>query len=416
MSAAAPAIPTTITPLTAAARSSRIVSVDLLRGLVMVVMALDHVRDYFSGAAYPAEDLTHPSVALFLTRIVTHFCAQVFFLLAGTGAYLSLSRGRSLSQVSYFFATRGLWLVVLELVVIRLAWNFNLTTLPVAQVIWALGWSMVAMALLVWLPVRWMAAFGIAMILFHNLLDRIDLAALAVFPRLWTVLHVPGMVTFTPHTHLFVGYPLIPWIGVMAAGYALGALFRRPDRRVLLFWIGFAATVGFFIVRGINHYGNGTPGDQTIFPTTLGPWHVQRTFVFTILSFFDTVKYPPSLDYLLMTLGPALIVLALLDRVTADSGPSRILMVFGRVPLFYYVIHIYLIHLLAIVVAALCGQPYAWMWQITMFVQPHPAHYGYGLPVVYLMWAVVVATLYYPCRWYMNFKARHRDWSWLSYL
>jgi uncharacterized membrane protein len=224
------------------------------------------------------------------------------------------------------------------------------------------------------------------------------------------------MITFTPHTHLFVGYPLIPWIGVMAAGYALGALFRRPDRRVLLFWIGFAATVAFFIVRGINHYGNGTPGDPTIFPTTLGPWHVQRSFVFTILSFFDTVKYPPSLDYLLMTLGPALMLLAFLDRATAESGPSRILMVFGRVPLFYYVVHIYLIHLLAIVVAALCGQPYAWMWQITMFVQGHPANYGHGLPVVYLMWAVVLAMLYYPCRWYMNLKARHRDWNWLSYL
>jgi uncharacterized membrane protein len=416
MSSAAPTFPATIAPLAAAARSSRIVSVDLLRGLVMVVMALDHVRDYFSGAVYPAEDLSHATVALFLTRFVTHFCAPVFFLLAGTGAYLSLSRGRSLAQVSYFFVTRGIWLVVLELVVIRLAWNFNLTSLPVAQVIWALGWSMVAMALLVWLPVRWIAAFGIAMIVFHNLLDRVDLAALAALPAIWTILHVPGMVTFSSHIQIFVGYPLIPWVGVMAAGYGLGALFRRPDRRRLLLWIGCATTLAFFIVRGINHYGNGTLGDPTIFAATLGPWHTQRTFIFTILSFFDTVKYPPSLDYLLMTLGPALIVVGLLDRATAESRAARAMLVFGRVPLFYYVIHIYLIHALAIVVAWLTGQPYAWMWQITMFVQGHPANYGHGLPVVYLMWAIVLATLYYPCRWYMNLKARHRDWNWLSYL
>ena len=414
MSSAAPAIPAT--PPTAAVRSSRIVSVDILRGLVMMIMALDHVRDYFSGATYPAEDLSHASVALFLTRVVTHFCAPVFFLLAGTGAYLSLSRGRSLGQVSYFFLTRGLWLVVLELVVIRFAWNFNFTTVPVAQVIWALGWSMVAMALLVRLPVRWIAAFGIAMIAFHDLLDRIDLAALAALPRLWTILHVPGMVTFTPHIQLLVGYPLIPWVGVMAAGYAFGALFRRPDRGRLILWIGFATTLGFFIVRGINHYGNGVPGDRTIFPATLGAWHAQHTSTFTILSFFDTVKYPPSLDYLLMTLGPALIVLGLLDRATAESSLGRVVVVFGRVPLFYYVIHIYLIHALAIVVAWLSGQPYAWMWQNSMFVQPHPANYGHGLPVVYLMLAVVLAVLYYPCRWYMNLKARHRDWNWLSYL
>jgi uncharacterized membrane protein len=416
MSSATSVIPATAMPVTAAARSSRIVSVDLLRGLVMAVMALDHVRDYFSGAAYPAEDLAHTSVALFLTRIVSHFCAPVFFLLAGTGAYLSLSRGKSLAQVSYFFATRGLWLVALELVVIRLAWNFNLTTVPVAQVIWALGWSMVAMAFLVWLPVRWIAAFGIAMIALHDLLDKIDLAALAALPRLWTILHVPGMVTFTPHIQLFVGYPLIPWVGVMAAGYALGTLFRRPDRHRLLLWIGFATTLAFFIVRGINHYGNGMPGDATIFPATLGPWHVQRTFTFTILSFFDTLKYPPSLDYLLMMLGPSLILLGLLDRATAESSPARILLVFGRVPLFYYVIHICLIHAMAIVVAWLCGQPYAWMWQISMFVQSHPPNYGHGLPVVYLVWAAVLAVLYYPCRRYMNLKASHRDWSWLSYL
>ncbi|HEX6496027.1 MAG TPA: heparan-alpha-glucosaminide N-acetyltransferase domain-containing protein [Acidobacteriaceae bacterium] len=415
MSSTASAIPITAAPVTAATRSSRIVSVDLLRGLVMVVMALDHVRDYFSGAAYPAEDIAHTSLALFLTRVVTHFCAPVFFLLAGTGAYLSLSRGKSLRQVSYFFATRGLWLVALELIVIRLAWNFNLTTLPVAQVIWALGWAMVAMALLVWLPVRWIAAFGIGMMVFHDQLDRIDLTALAALPRLWTILHVPGMVT-SGHVQIFIGYPLIPWVGVMAAGYALGALFRRPDRRTLLLWIGFATTAAFLIVRGINHYGNGVPGDRTIFPTTLGPWHAQRSFVYTVLSFFDTVKYPPSLDYLLMTLGPALILLSVLDRATANSSLGRIVIVFGRVPLFYYVVHIYLIHALAIVVAWLSGQPYAWMWQITMFVQGHPANYGHGLPVVYLMWAIVLAILYYPCRWYMNLKARHRDWSLLSYL
>jgi uncharacterized membrane protein len=271
---------------------------------------------------------------------------------------------------------------------------------------------MVAMALIVRLPVRWIAGLGVAIILFHNLLDPIPPAALGRFAGLWVVLHTPGLVSITPQIKFFVGYPLIPWIGVMAAGYALGALLERQDRRKWLLGLGVALTLAFFVLRTLNLYGNGDAGNPSFSSSSVGPWKLQPSLALTIIAFFNTLKYPPSLDYLLMTLGPALIVLAGLDGVTVERGLGRILLVFGRVPLFYYILHIFLIHALAIFVGFLFHQPVSWLWH----GEHSPAGYGYGLPFVYLMWFIVLLILYLPCKSYMAFKSRHRDWGWLSYL
>jgi len=406
----------TVDTLAPSTRSTRIVSVDLLRGLVMMLMALDHTREYFSELPFSPEDLSKTFGTLFFTRVITHFCAPVFFLLAGTGAYLAVARGKSLPQASRFFWTRGLWLVFLELTVLRFAWNFTFASVGLVQVIWALGWSMVAMALIVKLPIRWIAALGVVTIVSHNLLDAIHPASLGSFSGLWMVLHSPGLVSITPGMSFFVGYPLIPWIGVMAAGYAMGALLERSDRRKWILGLGVALTLAFFVLRALNLYGNGEASTSFFLPSTVGPWKVQPSLMLTIIAFFDTLKYPPSLDYLLMTLGPALIVLACLDGVAAERGLGRILLVFGRVPLFYYVLHILVIHAMAIFVGMLFHQSVSWLWHGGFFLHPPPAGYGHGLPFVYLMWCIALLILYFPCKWYMAVKNRHREWGWLSYL
>jgi uncharacterized membrane protein len=397
-------------------RATRVVSVDLLRGLVMIIMALDHTREYFTNLTFPPELLARTSGPLFFTRYITHFCAPVFFLLAGTGAFLSVANGKTAQQISQFFWTRGLWLVVVELTVVDFGWTF-IEPFGAASVIWALGWCMVAMALIVRLPVRWIAVLGVGIIALHGLLDRIDPASFGRASGLWMVLHTPGFYFIKPpDVGVLVLYPLVPWIGVMAAGYALGALVVRADRRKLLLITGAALTLAFFALRAFNHYGNGVAGQPSGVPLGAGAWTVQPTLTLTVIAFLDTLKYPPSLDYLLMTLGPALMGLAWFDGLNADGRIARVLLVYGRVPLFYYVLHIYLLHLMAIAVAALCHQPAAWLWQGAIFAAQRPEGYGHGLPFIYLMWFVAVGVLYLPCRWFMKFKQRHRDWGWLSYV
>jgi uncharacterized membrane protein len=410
-SEAVPAVSTKASVLSA--QVPRLVSVDVLRGLVMVLMALDHTRDFMCHPGFPPEDMAHTNGALFFTRVVTHFCAPVFAFLAGTGSFLATSRGKSLQQVSRFFFTRGLWLVLLELTVIDFAWGF----VPWVQagVIWGLGWSMVAMALIVRLPARWIGALGLGMIATHNLLDRINPASFGKLAWLWMFLHTPGRIPITAHLQFSIRYVLIPWVGVMAAGFAFGNLLLRPDRRKWILTLGISATALFFVLRMFNLYGNGVAGLPFGYPRSAGPWSVQPTLSLTVISFFNTLKYPPSLDYLLMTLGPALTLLGLLDRAKAQRGLSRILMVFGRVPLFYYVLHLYLIHILAILVALAFHQPVLHGSVIADFAKK-PVGYGHGLPFIYAMWILAVAILYLPCLWFMKLRTRHRDWAWLSYL
>lgn len=379
----------------------------------MVLMALDHTRDFMTGLRFAPEDLSHTNGVLFFTRFITHYCAPIFAFLAGTGAFLSTRRGKSVPEVSRFFLTRGLWLVLLELTVVDFAWGF----VPWAQagVIWGLGWSMVAMAAIVWLPPRWIAVLGLGMIATHNLLDRINPASFGKLYWLWMFLHSPGRIPITAGFSLSVRYVLIPWVGVMASGFAFGALLLRPDRRKWILLLGMAATALFFVLRVFNSYGNGIAGLPFGYPRSAGGWSVQPTISLTAVSFFNTLKYPPSLDYLLMTLGPSLILLGLLDRVRGTGGLSRILMVFGRVPLFYYVLHLYLIHTMAILVALAFHQPMLHGSVIADFATK-PAGYGHGLPFIYAMWILAVSILYLPCLRFMEFRSRHRDWNWLSYL
>jgi uncharacterized membrane protein len=381
----------------------RLDSVDMLRGLVMVIMALDHVRDYFTDVRFDATDLTQTSAALFLTRWVTHFCAPAFVFLAGTAAFLSAARGKSRDELARFLVTRGLWLVLLEFTVVRWAWTFNFnyaSELLFVQVIWVLGISMIVLAALIRLPLAAIAAIGIAMIVGHNALDGITPQSLGAWGPLWAVLHVQTAIPIGPQRVFFVAYPLVPWIGVMAAGYAFGALLLRPAalrRRTLLF-LGGALTVAFVALRAANLYGDPSP------------WSPQASPGRTLLSFLDTTKYPPSLLFLLMTLGPAILALSLLERVTGPA--ARLFTTIGRVPLFYYVLHLYLIHAAALAVGTLAGfAPGAFLRTWLSL----PEGWGYPLPVVYLVWAGVVLALYPACRWFAAVKARRRD-AWLSYL
>ena len=374
-------------------RAARLVGIDLVRGVAMVVMALDHVRDFFSHVRFDPTDLALTSPSIFMTRWVTHFCAPLFVLLAGTSAWL---HGRRVprAELARFLLVRGLWLVVLELTVVRFGWTFNVDyAFSFAQVIWAIGWSMVALAGLVWLPVPVVAAFAIVMIAGHNLLDGLGGDRFG----LWAVFHNGGMVQPLAGHALFVVYPLGPWIGVMALGWVLGAWVEQRSRLVAL---GLAMTAAFVALRLWNGYGDPHP------------WHPDPRPAFSALSFLNTTKYPPSLLFLLMTLGPGLVFLGFAERVPAAL--ARPLVVFGRVPLFYYVLHLPLIHALAVAVTWWSGRPLAPLFaSVSIFAAP--PDYGYRLAVVYAAWVVVVLTLFPACRWFADVKRRRRD-PWLSYL
>jgi uncharacterized membrane protein len=317
---------------------SRLQSIDALRGAIMIIMALDHTRDFFhaSAAYFSPTDLTRTYPLLFFTRWITHFCAPVFTFTAGLGAFLWLQRDRTRAQLSSFLLTRGIWLIFLELTVMRLAYNFNFASrFPVLLlVMWELGGCMVALALLVQLPYRLLAVFSIAVIALHNLLDPVSAVSFGSYAPIWNIVHQPG--AFLVHgLVIVVGYPLVPWIAVMSAGFCFGRIFLlEPARRQkTIFITGCALTAAFVVLRTINLYGD---------PER---WSSQRSPIFTLLSFLNCTKYPPSLSYLLMTLGPALIVLALFDR--HQFKIANPLIVFGRVPLFYFIAHFYLIHLLS---------------------------------------------------------------------
>jgi uncharacterized membrane protein len=376
----------------------RLDSVDRLRGLVMVLMALDHVRGFFGHPSVDPLDLEHTNAALFLTRWISHLCAPTFIFLAGTGAYLAAHRGKTRAELSWFLLTRGLWIVLLGLTFVKFCWSFGLYVHNYnADVLWAIGWSMVVLAGLVFLPTWAVTAFGLALIAGHNLLDPVPAETFGPFSDFWEILHRkemhrPTLVFFGGALNFDTQYPLIPWVGVMAVGYGFGALLLRGAavRRKWLLGLGTGLCLGFLLLRAANVYGDPDP------------WTRQRDGLFTALSFLNCHKYPPSLLYLLMTLGPALLLLAAFER--APYLPGRPLLVFGRVPMFYYLIHLPLIHTLASVTAlARYGAE-----------QP-PPDYGYSLPVVYGIWLGVLIVLYPFCRWFAGVKGRRRD-AWLSYI
>jgi uncharacterized membrane protein len=388
-------------------------AIDVIRGAVMVLMAIDHVR-VFSGV--PAGG---PSAGIFFTRWITHFCAPAFVFFAGTGAWL---HERTHADLSRFLVIRGAWLILLELTVLRFAWTFNFDYAHsmLGGVIWAIGWCMILMAAVVRLPLRAIGLLGCVIVAGHNLVGPSVVAAVNASPdsiggAIGKILYVgffAGPVALGSHgPPLTILYSIVPWIGVMAAGYAFGAVMAEPadKRRRTCVIVGTIAIASFLVLRGINLYGDPRPW---ISP---GAAPAGRPAMPALLSFLNTTKYPASLDFLLMTLGPTIL---LIPWAEAARGPiARALAVFGRVPLFYYLLHIPLIHLLAIAVSlARTGAVSPWLFANHPMGNPEPPDgYVWSLPLLYAVWAIAVALLYPACRWYAGFKATHRA-RWLRFV
>ncbi len=384
-----------------AAASPRTAVIDLLRGVVMVLMVLDHARDFFFTSRLDPADLRVTTPLLFFTRWVTHYCAPVFVLLAGTAAYLYGSR-RTPGELTRFLLTRGVWLIFLELFVVHFGWfpdpAFRVTLL---QVMWALGWSMIVLAGLSRLPLLGCLGIGAAMIAGHNLFDSVSAAQFGRFAPLWVLLHGTSAYRITPSHLVIVGYALVPWCGVMAVGFAFGALIKRAPqawpRQALR--LGLGAVLLFVVLRLVNRYGDPHPFSQ------------QRDGVFTLLSFLNCQKYPPSLIYLLMTLGPALVFLGGLHRA-AESAFLQPLVTLGRAPLLFYVAHLFLLRYAELALLwALRGKSALDFSGGNFFLSAN-----FPLWTVYVAWLAAVLLLYPLCRWFVGVRARHPDKRWLSYL
>ena len=390
----------------------RIQSVDALRGAIMMLMAIDHIRDYVARSAqqFLPTDLARTTPAIFLTRWITHFCAPVFMLTAGLGAYLWMTRGHhSKAELSRFLVSRGLWLIVLEVTILRLILlsQISFTANPVLLIIlWAIGISMIALAALIYLPARVLAAVSIAIIALHNLLAPVPAERFGRAAWIWDILYQRGVIVLGG-INLRPAYPVLPWIGVMAGGYCLGTLFALDAHRRQSFfvWLGLALTAAFVVARAVNIYGDPAP------------WSPQASPVFTVLSFLNVTKYPPSLDFLLITLGPAMVVMAWLEKFHFPA--TNPLIVFGRVPFFYYAAHLLLAHLIAIGMnfvrygakSFLLIAPPSMGGPSELF----PVDYGFPLWTVYAVWVVVLLLLYPACLWFAGLKQRRHDW-WLTYL
>jgi uncharacterized membrane protein len=387
----------------------RIASIDLLRGIVIIIMALDHVRDYFHGANFLFEpnDLSQTSAAIFFTRWITHFCAPVFVFLAGTSAFLVGER-KTKKELSAFLLKRGLWLMLLEVLVITFAWTFN-PAYPIfrLQVIWVLGLGMVMMSALIYLSPKMILALGLAILFGHNLLDGIHATGNDARSFLWGLFHERRRFVFGGRIFT-TGYSILPWLGIMSLGYCFGALYKKGAdallRKKYLRIIGSAAILLFIILRGINAYGD------------MAPWSVQKTPALTVCSFLNVTKYPPSLMYALMTLGPALLVLSFLEKPLNKLGAAIIPI--GRVPLFFYILHLFLIHGLAVLAVVISGRNAHEMVANMFNAKDSPWLKGYGLslPGTYLVWISIVLLLYPLCIWYDKYKTNHKEKWWLSYL
>lgn len=390
-------------------KSYRIESIDLLRGLIMIIMALDHTRDFFHTTAWTDDPLNFATTtpALFLTRWITHFCAPIFVFLAGSSAWFQSLR-KTKKELSLFLIKRGLWLVFMEIVVVNFFFSFDIHFgLIVLQTIWSIGVSMIILGLAILLPFPAILAIGLIIVLQHNTLDFYEAQHKGSFSLLYDLLHHQGAHEITKSHYLFVMYPFLPWTGLMLLGYCFGKLFTTYDgrqRKRILIWTGIGVIAYFIGLRALNFYGNPEP------------WHVQKSTVFTILSFIDTHKYPPSLLYMCMTIGPAILFLALIKNT--KTALAKFIIVYGRVPFFYYFAHFLLLHLIATAVFFARGHTvaqgiYPPGQELPNFVI---AGEGFSLGIVYLIWMAVVLSLYPLCKWYDTYKTNHREKWWLSYL
>jgi uncharacterized membrane protein len=388
---------------------ARIESIDFLRGLVMILMALDHVRMYFALGTWYAEptNLATTTPLLFFTRWITHFCAPVFVFLAGTSAFLYGMKKENSRELAWFLLTRGLWLIFVELVIVNFAWTFDITySFRLLQVIWAIGISMVALSALVLLPRSVIFAIGMVLVFGHNLLDPMTVEGSSAQDMLWYTLHQPKAV-FVDDTLINFVYPVLPWIGLMALGYIVGTLYQinvpAEQRKRWLLSIGIGATVLFLLLRGLNVYGE--PRE----------WNVHTSPVFTLLSFLNTTKYPPSLHFLLMTMGPALMFLAVIESF-ANRLPKPVI-VFGRVPFFFYILHLYVIHTLAMLLLVYEGRAASeYVMSARNLMSGRLSDFGLRLEAVYVIWVLVVVLSYPICRWYQTYREKNSSKWWLHYL
>ena len=401
-----------LTPSVTTLRQTRVESIDVLRGIVMIIMALDHTRDFFHPTAWTDDplNLATTTPALFLTRWITHFCAPIFVFLSGTSIYLQSLR-KTGPELRSFLIKRGLWLIFAELVIVNLGMTFNpFYPFQILQVIWAIGISMVILGLLIHLPFRLILALGLLLVLGHNLLDAPEAAPDFKPGFWWDLLHHENFYSYAKNHVLFIHYPFIPWLGLMLLGYCAGTFFAQTvlpaHRRKILTSIGLGLILIFGILRFSNVYGD---------PFS---WSSQKNGLLTVLSFIKVHKYPPSLLYMCLTIGPALLFLAAIERV--KNGFTKIMRTFGRTAFFYYLVHWYVIHTVCMLIFLSRGHSIPEALSIAtknqipfLFVLPGE---GVSLPVVYLIWLTVVAALYPLCRWYDAYKTSHKEQWWLSYV
>jgi uncharacterized membrane protein len=387
----------------------RISSIDLVRGIIMIIMALDHTRDFFhvSANVFQPTDLTQTNPILFFTRWITHFCAPTFVFLSGTAARISLQR-KSEKELSVFLLTRGLWLVILEFTVVRFGVLFNLYyDFNIMQVIWVIGASMIVLSALVHLPEIIVGILGLVFVFGHNIFDAYQLKPGDTGYAAWAILNQTGAIALDKNHLLLAFYPLIPWLGIMLVGYAMGKWYTQDFdadlRRKRLLMMGIGAIVLFVVLRFINVYGDPAP------------WNAQKNIVFTILSFINCTKYPPSLLYTLMTLGPILIILSWMEN--KELNFLKPALVFGRVPLFYYILHFYLIHAISLICYMIISDKS--LSEVDFHFGNNfggiPFGFGYSLGITYIVWISIVVSLYPVCKWYNRYKSTHNQ-AWLSYL
>jgi uncharacterized membrane protein len=388
---------------------ARIQTIDIMRGVVMVIMALDHTRDFFhlGAVAYNPTDMDTTTPQLFFTRWITHYCAPTFVFLSGTSIFLQAQR-KNTKDLSIFLLSRGLWLILLEVVVIRfgLLFNFHYDVI-ILQVIWGIGAAMVLMSLLIHLNYYVLLTIGLLIVFGHNLFDLTRITPESPLFASWSIFRQAGFVAIPNGPSILVPYPMLPWAGIMIIGYCIGKMyeskFDSATRRKLLLQLGIGSIVLFILLRFINWYGDPAP------------WSVQKNALYTFMSFINTTKYPISLMYALMTLGPVLVILSFLESTNTKS--LRPFIVFGRVPLFYYIIHFYIIHIVGLLL--FMNKTGTSLSSIDFHFDKTfgglTAEAGYSLFWVYVAWATLIVILYPVCRWYNNYKSTHRDW-WLSYL
>jgi len=390
-------------------QTQRITSLDLLRGTVMLIMALDHVRMYFALGTWYSEptNLATTTPLLFFTRWITHFCAPVFVFLTGTSAFLYGSNKAKISQLSWYLFTRGIWILIAELTIINFAWTFDVTfSFRILQVIWAIGASLILLSVLVFLPIKMIFVVGIILVFGHNLLDPITVNGTSFRDLVWYALHQPNAFRLGDTT-ISLFYPILPWLGLMALGYVFGTFYTKDfdeqRRRRWLVLIGLGAVALFLALRGLNLYGE---------PDS---WSTQDTSLFTVMAFLNTSKYPPSLHFLLMTIGPALIFLALSERMQPRT--TNPIVVFGRVPFFFYILHLYFIHAFAMLALVFAGHD--WMEYILTaraIASGTLSSFGLRIEAVYIVWILLIMLLYPLCIAYQRYKGNNPAKWWLSYL